>query len=372
MRSLAILPVALTLLLLSPLTAAEQRHALVMGVWDYEDAKFPALPGIQADVTRMSTRLSELGFKVTEVTNPTLREAKKAVDDFGATLKAAGKEGVGLFYFSGHGCENEGTNCLVPKGTVITSRKDLDDEALSAQRVLIRMEESGARVNLVFLDCCRNTFTKGAGGLAPMEPAGVFVGYATASAKEANAADGGSPYTEALIREMAKPGLSISDMHTRVTDAVKRVTEGSQNPFQYSGLDRVFYMVPGTPMASTVDPSSLAPNVTAGSRWIGSLTQEGGRDDSVEFYIDVTSRSGADITGIVGFEFTNNSCAIRFKGNVDNGRIVFSTYEPIKGSVSYPAYYSGTLTGNTITGTWRVPTYKQKGDFQANKQGGSR
>ena len=237
----------LTILSWCSLSFAQTRHALVMGVWDYTDPKFPALPGIQDDVKKMSAKLKELGFEVTEVINPTLGQSKKAVDDFGDLLQTT--KGVGLFYFSGHGCENDGNNFLIPKGTAISKRSDLDDEALPAQRVLLRMEESGAAINLVFLDCCRNALTKSAanGGLASMEPTGTFIGYATASAKVAGATDTGSAYTNVLLEKMSLPGISISDMHTQVTREVLKVTEGDQRPFQYSGLDDVFYFVPGRP-----------------------------------------------------------------------------------------------------------------------------
>ena len=225
------------------LSAGEVRHALVMGAWAYEDPKFPALPGIQSDVDKMAAKLQSLGFTVTVVKNPTLGKAKKAVDDFGALLLTS--KGTGLFYFSGHGCENEGKNYLIPIGTAIRTRTDLDDEALSAQRILTRMEDSGAEVNLVFLDCCRNSLTKGSGDLAPMRALGTFIGFATASAKVAGASDNGSAYTEALLEKMATPGVSIMDMHAMVTRRVKELTEGSQVPFQYSGLDVPFALVPG-------------------------------------------------------------------------------------------------------------------------------
>lgn len=236
--------------LLLPTYAAEVRRALVMGVWEYKDPTFPALPGIESDVSKMATKLKSLGFTVTVVTNPTLGQAKNAVDDFGTELLSS--KGTGLFYFSGHGCENDGKNYLIPQGTSIRTRRDLDDEALSAQRVLTRMEEAGTAVNLVFLDCCRNALTKGVGGLAPMQATGTFIGFATASAEEAGASDDGSAYTMALIENLGTPGLSIMDMHTLVTKRVKEMTEGTQVPFQYSGLDVPFALMP----VSLTSPSS--------------------------------------------------------------------------------------------------------------------
>ncbi|OAI56753.1 hypothetical protein AYO49_00560 [Verrucomicrobiaceae bacterium SCGC AG-212-N21] len=235
------------------LPAAETRNALVMGVWKYTDPAFPALPGIESDVTKMADKLKTVGFNVTVVTNPTLGQAKLAVDDFGAKLKA--DKGTGLFYYSGHGCENDGKNYLIPGGTTIRARNDLDDEALSAQRVLNRMEDAGTAVNLVFLDCCRNALTKGAGDLAPMRATGTFIGFATASAKVAGASQEGSAYTAALLEKLGTPGVSINDMHTMVTKRVMELTEGSQVPFQYSGLNVAFALVPAITDVTTPAPA---------------------------------------------------------------------------------------------------------------------
>lgn len=244
----------LVLVCAGALPAAEPRNALLMGVWAYTDPALPALPGVDADVNLMAAKLKSLGFNVKIVTNPTLGQAKQAVDDFGATLKAA--KGTGLFYFSGHGCENDGKNYLIPRGTSIVSPSDLDDEAMSAQRVLTRMETSGNSVNLVFLDCCRNAYTKGGGELAPMRASGTFIGFATASAEAARASNRGSLYTIALVELLGTPGIGVTGMHTRVTKRVKELTHGRQVPFQYSGLDVDYELVPALSTPAAPEPSS--------------------------------------------------------------------------------------------------------------------
>ena len=231
--------------------AAEKRIALVMGVWEYDSPGLQDLPGIEDDVNRFSDRLKQLGFEVTVAKNPGIKEAKGAVDAFGERLKEP--DAVGLFYFSGHGGEFEGANYLIPKTAVIGASSDLDSEALNSKRLLNKMEASGAKVNLVFLDCCRNEFSKtksaasSPGGMAAMSARGTFIGFATASAKEANASSDGSIYTNALLNHMGERGLSITDMHTKVTGEVSRATEElgvPQTPFQYSGLSSLFYFVP--------------------------------------------------------------------------------------------------------------------------------
>jgi uncharacterized caspase-like protein len=242
---------ALALLLAPVQTFAETRVALVMGVWEYSGSVLAPLPGIQKDVDILSAKLKECGFEVSVVTNPTITEAEEAVDAFGKKLRTSNIAGntVGLFYFSGHGGEFEGKNYLIPKGARLGSLRDVRVQGLAAERILNRMEESGGRVNLMFLDCCRNDMTKGStNGLADMKPSGVFIGYATATNRESLGTEVGSPYTNALVKYMGLKGISIMDMHTMVTREVKNVSKElglQQNPFQYSGLDSVFYFAPG-------------------------------------------------------------------------------------------------------------------------------
>ena len=243
------------------------RTALVMGVGEYGGAKFkggsiPNLPGITtADLPGMEAKLKTLGFAVTVVANPTLSEAKEAVDAFSAKIKAA--PGVSLFYFSGHGGEYEGKNYLIPRGANISSKADLSDEALSAQRVLNGMEESGAQVNLVFLDCCREDLGKSVGGaeMAPLKAKGSFIGFATRSGDFADPGEEGSPYTRFLLKHLDKPGLSVADMYSLVIGEVKefskRVLGEERRPGFYSELDAPFYMVPAklTPGSHPAKPA---------------------------------------------------------------------------------------------------------------------
>jgi len=235
--------------------AKAPRTALVMGVGEYGGAKFKGgrvqdLPGVvNADLPGMEAKLKALGFAVTVVANPTLSEAKEAVDAFSAKIKAA--PGVSLFYFSGHGGEYEGKNYLIPRGANISSKADLSDEALSAQRVLNGMEESGAQVNLVFLDCCREDLGKSVGGaeLQPMKARGSFIGFATRSGDFADPGAEGSPYTRFLLQHLDRPGLSVADMYgyviKDVKDYTKKMLGDERRPGFYSELEgEPFYFVP--------------------------------------------------------------------------------------------------------------------------------
>jgi len=233
------------------------RTALLIGVGSYDGAKYKGrtirdLPGVtDVDLPKMEAKLKDLGFTVTTLADPTLVQAKAAVDGFSARIKT--NPGVSLFYFSGHGGEYEGKNYLIPRGASIGTVADLADEALSAQRVLNGMEESGAAVNLVFLDCCREDLGKSVGGaeMAPLKARGSFIGFATRSGDFADPEEQGSPYTRFLLKHLGTPGLSVPDMYGFVAEDVKSYSKTvlgeERTPGYYSELAGApFYLVPGS------------------------------------------------------------------------------------------------------------------------------
>src|SRR5688572_26972554 len=66
--------------------SGEKRIALVIGVGDYTGTKFPSLPGIGTDLSRMKATLNAAGFQTTVLENPTLTTTEEAIDTFGARL----------------------------------------------------------------------------------------------------------------------------------------------------------------------------------------------------------------------------------------------------------------------------------------------
>lgn len=243
---------------LSAQPASEARTALVIGVGNYADRYFSRLQAPENDARAMAGKLESLGFTVTMKLNATRREMMDATDVFGETL--AKKHGVGLFYFSGHGSiklDEADPNFLIPVGTAISSREDLPQEAFNVQRVANRMKEAGNRLNLVFLDACRNNALPSrakdaTGGLAAMRGAsGLMFFFATQPNQIAleDADKRRSLFTDALLAHMATPGLSFMDMMADVTAATERlsVEEGGsfkQSPFMSGTLSGRFSFQP--------------------------------------------------------------------------------------------------------------------------------
>src|SRR5580704_12846282 len=133
---------------------AEKRVALVIGNSAYRAV--PALPNPAADARLMSDTLLKLGFFV--VGGGAQIDLDRA--GFDEALQAFGKELIGadvaLFYYAGHGVETHGLNYLVPVDAHPADEGDVFAQMTGLAGILDAMEKSGARINLVLLDACRD------------------------------------------------------------------------------------------------------------------------------------------------------------------------------------------------------------------------
>ena len=254
--------------------APEARTALVIGIGEYTSTYFTRLEAPPEDATKMAAKLKALGFDVTLKVNATRKEMLDLTDAFGKTL--AQKQGVGLFYFSGHGSikpDEEAPNYLIPAGSNPVSREDLPQEAFNAQRVANRMIDAGNRLNLIFLDACRNNALPGrtkdaSGGLASMRGAsGLMFFFATQPHQVAleDSVNKRSLFTASLLKHIDTPGLSFLDMMGDVTAATETHSlEGGgkfkQTPFMSGSLSGRFAFVPESiSKAPPTPPTSSAP-----------------------------------------------------------------------------------------------------------------
>ncbi|MDM8558474.1 caspase family protein [Candidatus Parabeggiatoa sp. HSG14] len=233
---------------LETVSTTKRRLALLIGNQGYKKGR---LDNPHNDVDDMETVLEAVGFKVRKLKDQqSLDEMEDTIKGFGESL-AQDKNTVGLFYFSGHGMQYQRKNFLFPIGAMasVTMPEHLRIKTLDVEYLLATMEGAGNRLNLIFLDACRDnpfTWDKGSGlkqGLATMQaPSGSLIAYATQADHFAKNSKGqrNSPYTQHLKQEILKPNISIFEMLTNVRVAVKRETNGSQEPAFYSGLDGKF------------------------------------------------------------------------------------------------------------------------------------
>ncbi len=232
------------------------RVALVIGNGNY--ANVPALANPTNDARDIAGSLRDLGFKVIEGYNLDGTAMRGKIADFGAVLPGAA---VTLFYYAGHGVQVAGKNYLVPVDAKLERPSSLGVEAIEVGTVLSDMETE-KRVNLVFLDACRDnplsrSLAKSFGasrstavgqGLAQLN-AGVGTLITFATSPDTLALDGSgknSPFTTAMLRHIGTPGLEIRSMLTRVRADVIKATNQQQVPWDHSSLTGDFYFRPGS------------------------------------------------------------------------------------------------------------------------------
>ena len=234
-------------------TAQEQRVALVIGNNDYQGV-LSKLSNPVNDARAIKGMLEQRGFRVIYSENGTKRGMKKSLDEFYTSISQGG---VGMFYFSGHGIEVDGQNYLIPVDAKIDAKSDTEYEAIALNRITKRMQNIGNRLNIVVLDACRNDpFSRslGKGGLAKVEPIGMFVSYSTGAGSVASdgRAGGHGLFTESLIKYMGQP-LDLRDVFQKTRKDVYVQSNQKQFPAIYDQTinGRFYFTQPSGETAQT-------------------------------------------------------------------------------------------------------------------------
>ena len=262
MRRLAIL-IVLALAVAPP--AFAQRVALVIGNSGYRHVERLANPG--NDARAIATALRPLGFQVELLVDGDRAAMEGAIRRFGS--RAEGAEAA-LFFYAGHAIEVGGQNMLAPVSAQVRNERDLPFELIGLD-LLMSQAEGRARVLLVFLDACRdNPFrnalaASGRGGatrgLAPPQQTatGTLIAFATSPGNVALDGRGAnSPFTAALLRHVATPGLEVRSLMGRVRQSVRVETQGRQLPWDSSSLEGEFFFRSGTASAGAASAPAIA------------------------------------------------------------------------------------------------------------------
>ena len=262
-RQAALLAVLLSAVLPAALSAqAERRVALIIGNGAYQNVG--PLRNPVNDARAMAQTLSRMGFQVLLREDRTEDQVKQDIREWGRQLD---QNSVALFYYSGHGIQVKGENYIVPVDASIGSEEEVEYGAVNTGLVMAQMERARSRVNIVFLDACRNnpfarSFRSAAQGLAMVNaPAGTFIAYATAPgdvASDGTAAAGNGLYTQQLLRYLNTPDLPIEQMHKQVRIAVSQASNGDQVPWESSSIMGDFFFA-GNNGQGTVQTAASTP-----------------------------------------------------------------------------------------------------------------
>ncbi len=243
--------------LLLPVQAmAERRVALVLAAQDYRHLR--KLDNPVNDAVAVEGLLSGLGFEVTVETNRDLKRMRRALQDF--REDGAGAD-VALLFYAGHGVEIAGVNYLLPVDAQAGTAEAVAGSALPLAEVQAALA-SVAPIGIVLLDACREDPWGGGGsgqgrsavelqdavdqpkpGLGRVGRAdGVLFAFSAAPGEVAADGTGAdSPFTEALLRHFATPGVEVRTALTLVQQDVYDRSRGKQLPYIESGLPRLFF-----------------------------------------------------------------------------------------------------------------------------------
>src|SRR6266481_1032089 len=234
---------------------ANKRVAFVVGNAAYKNVG--PLPNPAIDAKSMARVLRNVGFDVVEGVNLSRDAMTAKLLEFGK--KAEGAD-VAVFFYAGHGIAIDGTNYLLPVDADLKSEMDVKLGAAINVDLTLEQTMSEAKVKLVFLDACRdNPFaakirsakaTRSVNvqtGLAEMKSGqGTLLAFATGPGQTALDGEQGinSPFTRALLANIATPGVEIQQAMTKVRAQVNEETNKNQLPWGHTNLIGTVYLNP--------------------------------------------------------------------------------------------------------------------------------
>jgi tetratricopeptide (TPR) repeat protein len=243
---------------------AEKRVALVIGNSAYTSAV--PLDNPANDAKLMSDTLLSLGFFVVgggAKLDLDRSGLESALGEFGRAVIGAD---VALLYYAGHGVEIRDQNYLVPVDAHPDKEADVISGMTPLSGILDRMQQSGARLNLLLLDACRDNPFRDHGvnskGLAQVQaPPGTLISFATQPhGVSLDGEDGHSPYTRALADAMKHPDYGLFRTFNEVGLAVESATHGEQLPWLASSpISGKFYFA-GKQIATNAPVQATKPD----------------------------------------------------------------------------------------------------------------
>ncbi len=224
--------------------AQEKRLALVIGNANYDKG---ALQNPVNDALLMKKTLESLDFDVILDTNiSTLAAFNEVVRKFG---EKRDEYNVGFIYYAGHGIQLNDVNYLLATKEEYKTEFDVEDKALSVQKIMRYLTSRTDEVNVLILDACRdNPFeqnwnpkgrsVEGSRGLAKIiTPMGSLIAYSTESGHTAeDGKDTNSIYAISLSRNLQVKDLTLEQVFKNVRQEVANLSNGRQIPVEESKL----------------------------------------------------------------------------------------------------------------------------------------
>lgn len=219
----------------------EQRIALVIGNSAY---KASPLKNPVNDARDMANSLRGYGFTVIERNNLTVKQIGSTLREFRSKLTAGS---VALVFYAGHGIQIKGENYLPAVDADIVGEEDVPNQSLSTRQLMDVLADAKSRMNLVFLDACRDnpfarSFRSSSRGLGRENaPSGTLISFATRPGSTAADGDGRNGlYTSVLLQQIKNTDQPIEQVLKKVVSGVKLASKGQQEPWMEGSIEGDF------------------------------------------------------------------------------------------------------------------------------------
>jgi TPR repeat protein len=192
----------------------------------------PKLINPMYDCNALSDKLLELGFDVYTAFDCASSQLRDVVIDFS---KAADNYDIALFFYSGHGVQDEGQNYLIPVDRPLYNKSDLD-YCVKCEFVRNQLDLSKCANRIILFDACRspNTWARDVSDTwGQMEGSlGTYISFSTKSGKKASDGESGgnSPYTTALLKCISAPNRELTLVMGDVVRETAKITNNQQEP----------------------------------------------------------------------------------------------------------------------------------------------
>ncbi len=219
----------------------ENRFALVIGNSAY---KTSPLKNPVNDAADMAARLKGFGFTVIERNNLTTKQIGSTLREFRSKLTPGS---VALVFYAGHGVTIKGKNYLPAVDAEINGEEDVPNQSLGTEQIMDVLAEAKTRLNLVFLDACRDnpyarSFRSTSRGLSrESAPSGTLISFATKPGSVA--ADGtgrNGLYTSVLLEQLKNSNQPIEQVLKKVVSGVRVASKNQQEPWMEGSIEGDF------------------------------------------------------------------------------------------------------------------------------------
>jgi hypothetical protein len=213
------------------------KKSLVVGIGDY--SHFSPLDNCINDANDIHSFLLGSGFDSTLVLNATQKDFVASIRAFKESIT---ENTISVFFFAGHGLQDDKHNFLVAADSEVKSTLDIKYNCVHADDLLIAKSKN--TLNLIILDACRNNpFNNGSRGitigLSRMHaPAGTLIAFSTSpnSVSLERPDERNGIYTKHLLKNIQAPNLPVELVFKNTRNDVIKDTNERQVPWEESSL----------------------------------------------------------------------------------------------------------------------------------------